>query len=483
MTDARPHIVLFRDDLRLADNPALTHAARSGAPVLALFLLEPESETRRAPGAAARWWLHGSLESLRRELEARGVPLALLRGSAHATLIDFARRVEACAVSWNRRAGAPAREEDEILASALKDESVEAHHFPANMLFDPQAVRTGSGGAYRVFTPFWRAARQMTPDTPLPVPQEIEGWKDPFESERLEDWGLLPTKPDWAGGIAQAWTPGERDARRRLDAFLQGTVADYGERRDFPADAATSRLSPSLRFGEISAREIWHRVRAANEAGDAPEADGEKFLSEVGWREFCHHLLGGHRDLATRNFNPAFDRFPWARDEKALAAWQQGRTGYPIVDAGMRELWATGWMHNRVRMIAASFLTKHLLIDWREGEKWFWDTLVDADPANNPAGWQWVAGCGADAAPYFRIFNPVLQGEKFDPEGAYVRHWVPELERLDKRWLHKPWEAPARALSEAGVRLGETYPRPVIDHTSARKRALSAYEAMRSDAP
>ncbi|WP_321504429.1 deoxyribodipyrimidine photo-lyase [Breoghania sp.] len=483
MTVSRPHIVWFRDDLRLADNPALFHAARSGAPVLALYLLEPEDALRRQPGAAALWWLHGSLESLGRDLASRGVPLSLLRGSAHATLPALAHSVGACAVSWNRRPGACSREKDEILAAPLKDEGVDARHFPANMLFEPGSVRTGSGGPYRVFTPFWRAARQMTPESPLPVPEEIMGWRGAFESDNLDDWALRPTRPNWASGLAQAWTPGEANARRRLDAFMEGAIRDYGAGRDFPASAATSLLSPSLRFGEISVREIWYRVGAAMHAKEAPEADAEKFLSEVGWREFCHHLLCDHPDLATRNFNSAFDHFDWASDSRGLEAWQKGQTGYPIVDAGMRELWATGWMHNRVRMITASFLTKHLLIDWREGERWFWDTLVDADPANNPAGWQWVAGCGADAAPYFRIFNPVLQGEKFDPDGAYVRHWVPELERLDKRWLHKPWEAPARMLAEAQIRLGETYPQPVVDHGAARKRALATYETMKRDAP
>ncbi len=270
-------------------------------------------------------------------------------------------------------------------------------------------------------------------------------------------------------------------ARRRTACKVSSTErpTPYADGRDLPADATTSRLSPSLRFGEISARQIWHAVKAGLSTGDVSERDGEKFLAELGWREFCHHLLSDHPDLATSNFNRDFDHFPWEVDENALQSWQAGQTGYPIVDAGLRELWSTGWIHNRVRMIVASFLTKHLLIDWRSGEQWFWDTLVDADPANNPAGWQWVASCGADAPPYFRIFNPALQGEKFDPDGAYTRHWVPELEHLDKRCLHHPWDAPGEALQKAGIVLGKTYPAPLIDHSKARKRAPHAYEAMK----
>ena len=480
MSRSHPHIVWFRDDLRLADNPALTKAARSGAPVLAVYILDDDVE--RPLGGAARWWLHGSLQALGGDLRARGVPLILRRGNARERLVELACSLQAQAVSWNRRAATYRRaEEDESLAGLLESNGINAAHFQANTLFAPDDLRTNSGGSYRVFTPFWRAACRLVPERPLPVPVEFSGWDGNAPSDTPEAWSLRPEKPDWAGGIAEAWKPGEDDARRRLEAFTGLPARRYADGRDFPGEAVTSRLSPSLRFGEISPRQIWHGITAAINSGDVPERDGEKFLAEVGWREFCHHLLADQPDLATRNFNSDFDHFPWADDETARNRWQAGQTGYPIVDAGMRELWATGWMHNRVRMITASFLTKHLLIDWRAGERWFWDTLVDADPANNPAGWQWVAGCGADAAPYFRIFNPVLQGEKFDPEGAYTRHWVPELENLDKRWLHHPWDAPEDALRPAGVTFGTTYPAPIVDHSKARKRALAAYEQMKAE--
>jgi deoxyribodipyrimidine photo-lyase len=285
--------------------------------------------------------------------------------------------------------------------------------------------------------------------------------------------------PDWAAGLRATWQPGERAAQARLKAFLDRDVAGYAADRDRP-DRATSGLSPHLRFGEISPRQVWHAARFA--AAERPLLSGgiDKFLSEVGWREFCRHLLFDVPDLATRNLQPSFDGFGWRQDAAALAAWQRGRTGYPLVDAGMRELWHTGAMHNRVRMVAASFLVKHLLIDWREGEKWFWDTLVDADAGSNPANWQWVAGCGADAAPYFRVFNPVLQGEKFDPDGAYVRRWVPELAALPTGLIHQPWSAPPLELGGAGVVLGETYPRPIVDHKAGRERALAAYAKLRS---
>jgi deoxyribodipyrimidine photo-lyase len=298
-------------------------------------------------------------------------------------------------------------------------------------------------------------------------------------SERLDDWQLEPTKPDWAGGLRATWTPGEAGTRTRLKHFLQKRIAGYASRRDRPDDEATSRLSPHLRFGEISPFQVWHAAQFVAEKDQRVRRDIEKFLSELGWREFSYHLLHGFPDLASRNLQDRFDTFPWASNASALRAWQRGLTGYPIVDAGMRQLWQTGWMHNRVRMVVASFLIKHLLINWTEGERWFWDTLVDADPANNPASWQWVAGCGADAAPYFRIFNPVLQGEKFDPDGRYVREFVPELAGLPNAVLHKPWTAPPMMLREAGITLGTTYPEPLVDHAQARQRALAAFARLK----
>jgi deoxyribodipyrimidine photo-lyase len=331
----------------------------------------------------------------------------------------------------------------------------------------------------RVFTPFWRRVRALgDPPKPLPAPKALRAGPA-VASDALESYGLEPTRPDWAGGLRESWRPGEIQARDQLRDFLKTAARDYASDRDRPDLPGTSRLSPHLRFGEISPRQLWHAARFAAAEDPALASGVEKFLSELGWREFCRHLLFDNPNLATENLQSSFDAFPWRRDETALAAWQRGRTGYPIVDAGLRELWHTGVMHNRVRMVVASFLVKHLLIDWRKGEEWFWGTLVDADAGSNPANWQWVAGCGADAAPYFRVFNPVLQGEKFDPDGAYVRRWVPKLKHLPAKLVHQPWKATPIELASAGVELGRSYPRPFVDHAKGRERALAAYAKIR----
>lgn len=473
----RPHILWFRNDLRLDDNPALIHAARSSRPVVALFVLDEMSEGLRPLGGASRWWLHGSLDALGEALCRHGVPLVLRRGPALETVSAVAAETGAEAVSWNRRYGEAERRIDANVAGALRDAGIETADFNASLLFEPDEIRSKTGEPYRVFTPFWRACLERGPSqAPRDAPARILGYGGSnIPSDCLDDWQLRPSAPDWAHGLREAWRPGESGAAARLADFLECRLADYAEGRDFPSRATTSLLSPHLRFGEISPR----RILAAARARGGDDRNATKFLSELGWREFSYHLLGNFPDLDQRNFNVAFDAFPWRHDQAALKAWRKGQTGYPIVDAGMRELWTTGTMHNRVRMIVASFLTKHLLIDWRHGEAWFWDTLVDADPANNAAGWQWVAGCGADAAPYFRIFNPVLQGEKFDPDGAYTRRWLPELGQVPPRLLQKPWEMAPLDLLAAGVRLGETYPRPVVDHARARQRALDAHEAMK----
>jgi deoxyribodipyrimidine photo-lyase len=462
----------FRDDLRVADNPALA-AAALGRPVIAVYLLDDETPETRPIGGAARWWLHHALASLSESLEARGGRLILRRGRADKALPRLAGDVDADAVFWNRRYGAAA-EADARVEDALASAGIRVETHKANLLFEPDEIVSRAGKPFQVYSAFWRAALgRGEPRPPLPAPKKIPSSHLSVATETLESLDLLPRSPDWAGAIRATWQPGESAATSRLDAFVSERLSDYPDDRDRPAVEGTSELSPSLRFGEISPFQVWHAAAGKGKAA-------AKFLAEIGWREFSYHLLGQFPALAEENLKPAFDDFPWARPSNdILAAWQHGRTGYPIVDAGMRQLWQTGWMHNRVRMVVASFLTKHLLIDWRVGEAWFWDTLVDADPANNPASWQWVAGSGADAQPYFRIFNPVLQGEKFDPDGDYVRTFVPEIAALPDRFIHKPWQASPVELGSAGIDLGATYPEPIVDHVAARKRALAAYEKMK----
>lgn len=479
-----PVLVWFREDLRLADNPALHHAAATGRKVVALFVLDEASRGFRPEGGARRWWLHGSLSSLARDLARRGVPLILRRGPAEAVVPDVVAETGAASVVWNRRYWQAAIAVDRALMAALRAEGVEVASFQASLLHEPWSVTTKSGDPFRVYSPFWRACLAAPePRQPLPAPERIAAWDGPAASDRLDDWTLLPTRPDWAGGLRETWRTGEAAARERLADFLDEGLRHYADERDRPDRPVTSRLSPHLAFGEISPFQLRAAaLHAADAARHPPSRKAvDKFVSELGWREFSWHLLHHNPDLATRNFQPRFDGFPWSTDTAALTSWRRGLTGVPLVDAGMRELWRTGWMHNRVRMVVGSFLVKHLLQDWREGERWFHDTLVDFDLANNTASWQWVAGSGADAAPYFRVFNPVLQGEKFDPQGLYVRRHVPELARLSDRYVHRPWEAPASELAAAGIELGRDYPRPIVDLGEGRERALAAFETLRPD--
>ena len=480
----RPAVVWFRDDLRLADNPALAAAAATGAPVLALYVLDEKSPDIRPLGGAARWWLAGSLQRLGEGLAALGVPLMLRRGAAGDVVQAVVAESGAGAVFWNRRYGGGEIAVDTALKARLTADGVAVKSFQGSLLYEPWAVRSGEDRPYRVFSPFWRAARATgEPRRPLPAPTAVSGFSGTVASDTLAGWTLTPTRPDWAGGLRETFEPGEAGAEKRLSAFLDRALARYADDRDVPGGTTTSVLSPHLRFGEISPFRVWHAAAARVAEGGRMVRAVEKFHAELGWREFAWHLLHHAPDLATRNFQPRFDDFPWADGEDAaVEAWRRGHTGVPIVDAGMRQLWTTGWMHNRVRMIAASFLVKHLLVDWRVGEAWFWDTLVDADQANNPASWQWVAGTGADAAPYVRVFNPVLQGEKFDADGTYVRRWVPELARLPDAFLHKPWEAPAEVRSAARLHLGRDYPLPVVTLADGRARALAAFERIRAAA-
>lgn len=481
---ASPSIVWFRDDLRVSDHPALHAAWTSRAPLICLYVRDDESAVLMPPGArplggAGRWWLGQSLRALQASLAALGTPLVLRRGPAADVIAALAREAGAGAVYWNEIAQAPQSALAGTVTAALADIDVEARSFAGDLLASPDAIRSKDGRGLRVFTPFWKRVLALgDPPKPLPAPTAlIPG--PAVAGDTLADWKLEPSHPDWAGGLRETWTPGESAAQAGLRAFLKN-VGGYSTERDRPDRAGTSRISPHLRFGEISPRQVWHAARFAAAAHPKLAGDIDKFLSEVGWREFCRHLLFDLPDLAEQNLQSSFDSFPWKADPAALRAWQRGRTGYPIIDAGMRQLWHTGVMHNRVRMVVASFLVKHLLIDWREGEKWFWDTLVDADPGSNPANWQWVAGSGADAAPYFRVFNPILQGEKFDPDGVYVRRWVPELKDVPAKFIHQPWVATPLELAGAGVTLGQNYPMPIIDHKAGRERALAAYARTRS---
>ncbi|MBI1208145.1 MAG: deoxyribodipyrimidine photo-lyase [Azospirillum sp.] len=469
---ARPVLVWFRRDQRLADHPALAAAAASGRPVIPVYIHEDEGQD----GAAARWWCHHSLTALAEQLAARGAPLVVRRGQAARALAALAVETGAEALHLNRSAQPWLAEQDAAVAALLRSQGVAVHSYPAATLFEPEALRTRSGTGFKVFSAFWKACRQLPePPPPAPAPRRLAGWSRALASEPITALGLLPSGVDWTGGLGATWTPGEAGGAQRLAAFLSGGALEgYAGQRDRPDREGTSRLSPHLAFGEIGPRTLWHAVRL--HGGDRPGV--ERFLTELGWREFCHVQLHHNPDLAERPLRPAFEKFPWRDDAAGFRAWCRGRTGYPLVDAGMRQLWHTGWMHNRVRMVAASFLVKHLLCPWQRGERWFHDTLVDADAANNAANWQWVAGCGADAAPFFRIFNPVAQGQRFDPDGDYVRVHVPELAGLPALWIHRPWLAPASVLAGAGVRLGAVYPLPVVDHAMARARALAAFRAL-----
>jgi deoxyribodipyrimidine photo-lyase len=481
MTSDSTVILWFRQDLRLADNPALTAAIDSGARLLPLFILDEDPDDSWAPGAASRWWLHRSLAALDKDLRKLGAPLCLRRGKADTVLRQVIDESGAEAVYWNRCYEPAAVARDKSLKSVLRDDGITVESFNGNLLVEPWELTTGQGRPYKVFTPFWKALlAHGAPPAALAKPKKLQG-RMGIAGDKLVAWGLLPRKPDWAAGFPDHWTPGEAGAAARLSEFLDDAAGSYGNDRDRPDLPGTSRLSPHLHWGEISPRQVWQATRHAIDAGRTPESPALAFLRQLGWRDFSSNLLFHWPTLPEKPWREDFDAFSWRDDDKGFAAWCRGATGYPLVDAGLRELWATGWMHNRVRMVAASFLVKHLLIPWQRGEAWFWDTLVDADLANNAAGWQWVAGSGADAAPYFRVFNPVAQGEKFDPKGVYVRRWVPEIADLPDDVIHKPWEAAPEVLKDAGVTLGETYPQPLVDHKAARARALAAYEDVKKN--
>lgn len=474
-----PIIYWFRQDLRTTDLPGLAAAVATGQPLLACYILDDASPGEHRPGSASRWWLHHSLTALSAELDKLGIPLVLRRGATASELGRLIEESGADALYCARQYEPWARQLEQQLHQDLQ-QSVTFKRFPGALLFEPENISNQSGQPFKVFTPFWRHCRNgEPPPAPRPAPRAARGFAGSIAGDSLDGWQLCPKDPDWAATWTSLWQPGSAGAHSRLETFLAAGVNDYSEGRDHPARDTTSRLSPHLHFGEISPRQVWHEAMALAAGDAACREQIDKFLSELGWREFSYHLLHHFPDLAEQPFKPQFKRFPWLGDSAALTAWQRGQTGYPIVDAGMRELWQTGYMHNRVRMVVASFLTKHLLIHWRAGARWFWDTLVDADLANNSCGWQWVAGSGADASPYFRIFNPVTQGEKFDEQGIYIRRWVPELAGLPDRYLNRPWAAPKDVLADAGVCLGASYPGPIVDHKAAREAALAAYAAIK----
>lgn len=481
-TTTSPVVVWFRLDLRISDNPALDAASRSGHPVLPVFIWQPDEPSPWTPGAASRWWLHQSLERLSEELADLGCPLVIRRGDPLEQLMHIVQETGAKGVFWNRVYEPFAIARDSRVKERLKEAGLAAESWNSSVLHEPWTVLNQSNQPFQVFTAFWRnCLRRPEPSRPLPKPKQIPHLTESPSSLELDELQLEP-RLDWAYGLRREWHPGSQGALAELQRFLNSGLADYDENRDRPDLVGTSRLSPHLHFGEISPREIWHATKAA--LADSPQAEFDwqehRFITELGWREFGRHLLFHFPHTSEEPLREAFERFPWRKSPDLLRVWQRGRTGVPFVDAGMRELWATGWMHNRVRLITASFLVKNLLISWQDGARWFWDTLVDADLASNTLGWQWTAGCGADAAPYFRIFNPVTQGEKFDPSGTYVRRWVPELSRLPNVWIHKPFQAPPEVLEQAGILLGRDYPEPVVSLFASRQTALDAHRALQA---
>lgn len=467
-------IVWFNQILRVSDHPALVAAARKGQ-VLPVFILDPErSDGRLDPlaGGAKRWWLHGALHELGDELAVLGSPLIIRSGPTVETLATLCREAGASGIDLTRPFDPLGRDRLSTLRSRLSGVDLQAH--AGATLFLPAELRNASGQAFQVFTPFWKALRALgEPSLPLPAPAALDRPSVTVTGLGLDELGLTPRHPDWAGGLRRTWTPGSRAGRARLSAFLADGLSRYATDRDYPARDGASELSPYLASGELSVREAWHAVRAVQRARGVSDDAAEAWLRQLAWREFAWHLLDAHPYTLFQPLRPQYAAFPWRDDPESFAAWTRGETGYPLVDAGMRQLWETGWMPNRVRMVVASFLVKHLLIPWQQGARWFEDTLVDADLASNVFGWQWVAGSGADGAPYFRVFNPLAQAKTFDPDGAYIARWIPELAALPPALRHQPWQSSV----ERGA--AETYPRPIIEHAWARNRALQAFAAMK----
>jgi deoxyribodipyrimidine photo-lyase len=466
-----PKTVLWwiREDFRLADNPALHHAALAGK-VLPVYIFD--TTAARPLGEASKAWLHRSLMEIKAQLAARGIPILFRKGNPKHILVETIKNSGASAVFWNRIYESDRLKADDEIQSELKDQGIQSFAYNGSLLFEPNQILSKSGTPYRVFTPFSKACKANEIDIPLPIPKNI-GAAEPLRSENPKAWNLSPAKPDWSALFWKTWKVGEEEGRKRLASFLDTNAKSYETNRDIPSIHGTSGLSPYLRWGQISPRQIWNAARFQSDM--SPNNGIDRFLNELLWREFSHHLLFHYPDMPRAPLRTSFSTFPWRKDQEGLEVWQKGKTGYPLVDAGMRQLWQSGWMHNRVRMIVASFLVKHLLVPWQKGEAWFWDTLLDADSANNAASWQWVAGCGSDAAPFFRIFNPITQSQRFDTNGDYIRRYVPELAKLDAKYIHAPWLAPQEDLAKANIVLGKNYPLPIVDHAMARTRALQVH--------
>ncbi|OJU82236.1 MAG: deoxyribodipyrimidine photolyase [Chlamydia sp. 32-24] len=467
-------IIWFRQDLRVEDHPALQEAIDKSHHIVPLYIYSEEEKNKWKIGAASKWWLHHSLESLSNDLKSLNLKLIIRKGDPEEELKKIIKESQSKAVYWSRMYEPFTIKRDTKIKQALS-QGIEVKTFKSSLLFEPWDILNKQGKPFQVFTAFWKSCLAKESSFELSKISKKPSISTPkLHSLTIDELELLP-KIHWDKGIAATWHPGTANAKKYVKEFIEKEIVNYKEDRDFPSLPGVSHMSPYLHFGEISPKMIWQMALEKHDF-----AKEESYLRQLGWREFGYHLLY-HFPFTTENpLQENFTKFEWVKNESHLKAWQKGKTGYPFVDAGMRQLWKTGWMHNRLRLVVGSFLVKDLLINWKEGSKWFWDTLVDADLANNTLGWQWVGGCGADAAPYFRIFNPVLQSEKFDPKGEFIRKWIPEIAALPDKWLHKPWEAPEDELRKAGITLGDNYPYPIVNHEEARKKALEKFNTIKA---